>query len=193
MSVFHHVPALRAISDGRSVVLSRLCLLSCLTNDMRNAILKWGLGIFFVIWGISGGYWAVVSVKDPMRGLGYSKRVGAVVQGPYFFPVLFSFVGIMCVAALFPLIVSSIRHRLRKGMLLKHGKKISAPIVSVRDTGMTVNNDPYVEVTVVIRPGIKTELMFRASRVSIPRPGDVIDVLYDPADPSIAMLAPHAS
>jgi hypothetical protein len=59
-------------------------------------------------------------------------------------------------------------------------------VLSVEDTGMTINDNPRVKITVRAEPPgespwtiVKTATV---SRVSIPRPGDRCVVFYDPAN-----------
>lgn len=71
--------------------------------------------------------------------------------------------------------------------LTAHGKQASGVITSVDDTGITVNDNPRVKITVRVEPPgeapftiVKTSTV---SRVRIPRVGDRCSVYYDPANP----------
>jgi hypothetical protein len=61
-------------------------------------------------------------------------------------------------------------------------------VINVADTGVTVNNNPRVKLTLQVQP--EGDAPFEAtkkvtvSRVSIPQPGTRFIVRYDPADPS---------
>ncbi|MCX6558656.1 MAG: DUF3592 domain-containing protein [Candidatus Aminicenantes bacterium] len=70
------------------------------------------------------------------------------------------------------------------------GQPAEATILKIRDTGMTVNNDPVVDFLLEVRPeskkAYKAETRMRISRIEIPQfqPGAVVKVNYDPNDPS---------
>jgi hypothetical protein len=71
--------------------------------------------------------------------------------------------------------------------LLETGAKGVGTIQRVQDTGMTVNDNPRVKISVSVEPlegGPPVELQKTAtvSRVDIPRAGDRHPVWYDPAD-----------
>jgi hypothetical protein len=70
--------------------------------------------------------------------------------------------------------------------LATRGKRCSGVVVSVDDTGVTINDNPRVRITVRAEPPgespftiVKTATV---SRVRIPRPGDRCVVVYDPAN-----------
>jgi hypothetical protein len=72
-----------------------------------------------------------------------------------------------------------------KAALVATGKRCRGVVVSVEDTGLTINDDPHVKITVRAEPpGEPPFTIVRnatVSRVSIPRAGDVCTVFYDPA------------
>jgi hypothetical protein len=75
----------------------------------------------------------------------------------------------------------------RKQRLEDAGVDAAAQIVSVNDTGMTINNNPRIAVTLQVAPTdgsapFQLSKKVTVSRVSIPRPGDVLGVRYDPSD-----------
>ena len=73
--------------------------------------------------------------------------------------------------------------------LQKRGVTADATILKVWDTGITVNNDPVVNLLLEVRPasGNQYEAQTKAliSRIDVPQfqPGNVIPVVYDPNDP----------
>ncbi|TMK42184.1 MAG: hypothetical protein E6G56_01890 [Actinobacteria bacterium] len=77
--------------------------------------------------------------------------------------------------------------RKRKQRLQEAGVNAPAEIISLRDTGVTVNNNPRVVLTLRVNPAdgsspfevSKKQLI---SRVSLPRVGDPVTVRYDPED-----------
>ncbi len=71
--------------------------------------------------------------------------------------------------------------------LMASGSKGVGTVVSVRDTGMTVNDNPRVEMVFRVEPldGSPTMDLTKkttVSRVEIPRQGDRYPVWYDPQD-----------
>jgi len=72
--------------------------------------------------------------------------------------------------------------------LFETGSKGAGTVISVQDTGMTVNDNPRVKMTFRIEPldgspPFDAEKKTTVSRVEIPRQGDRYPVWYDPADP----------
>ncbi len=77
--------------------------------------------------------------------------------------------------------------RKRKQRLEEAGVNAPAQIVAVNDTGMTINNNPRIALTLQVSPTDGTapfqlSKKVTVSRVSIPRPGDALAVRYDPSD-----------
>ena len=70
----------------------------------------------------------------------------------------------------------------------QHGLEASADVLSVSDTGATINMNPVVELklTVTTPMGTSFETMARTmvSRIAVPRKGDKIAIKYNPADPT---------
>jgi Short C-terminal domain len=74
--------------------------------------------------------------------------------------------------------------------LMASGSKGVGTVVSVRDTGTTINDNPRVEMVFRVEPldGSPTMDLTKkttVSRVEIPRQGDRYPVWYDPADASL--------
>ena len=75
----------------------------------------------------------------------------------------------------------------RKRRLEEAGVNAQAQILAVQDTGMTVNDNPRVKLTLAVSPAdgsqaFQVSTKKTVSRVAIPRPGDVLMVRYDPED-----------
>jgi hypothetical protein len=75
----------------------------------------------------------------------------------------------------------------RKKRLEEAGVNGMAEVVSVRDTGMTVNDNPRVALTLRVNPAdgsapFELSKKQTVSRVAIPRAGDSFGVRYDPDD-----------
>jgi hypothetical protein len=70
--------------------------------------------------------------------------------------------------------------------LMATGRRCTGEVMSVEDTGMTINDNPRVKITVRAEPPgeepFTIEKTATVSRVSIPRRGDRCTVFYDPAD-----------
>ena len=76
-----------------------------------------------------------------------------------------------------------------QSQLLRAGVAAPATIVDVADTGMTINDNPRVELTLRVVPGDGTEPFdlrrkMVVSRVKLPHVGERLTVFYDPDDPS---------
>jgi hypothetical protein len=71
--------------------------------------------------------------------------------------------------------------------LKAHGVEAGATILTVSDTGVTVNKNPYVKLRLRVEPiGMamyETEVKAMVSRVALPRPGDGVRVKFDPNKP----------
>lgn len=144
-------------------------------------------GWFGLILGLAGGALGIYAAINPMaigniflqidpNQIGLYMGIGM----PIFFIVVFG-------AAFGPFVKNMISNSKKKKRLAQIGVKGTATILSVQDTGLTVNNNPYIKVTVQIKPGIQATFQTMSSRVFIPRPGDNIEVIYDPADPTVCM------
>jgi hypothetical protein len=75
----------------------------------------------------------------------------------------------------------------RKKRLEEAGVTAPAEIVSVQDTGVTVNNNPRVKLTLAVSPTdgsapFEVSMKHLVSRVAVPRAGDGFTVRYDPED-----------
>jgi hypothetical protein len=76
----------------------------------------------------------------------------------------------------------------KKKKVLSEGIQARAIVLNVQDTGMTINDNPRVKLTLQVQP--EGEIPFEVtkkqtvSRVAIPRIGDEFLVRYDPADQS---------
>lgn len=80
-----------------------------------------------------------------------------------------------------------------------NGSPAKATVVAIWETGTRVNNNPVVgfdlEVHAEGRPAWRAKTKALVSILAIPRiqPGAVLDVFYDPADPSRVAIASHGS
>jgi Short C-terminal domain len=76
----------------------------------------------------------------------------------------------------------------KKKEILANGIQARATITNVQDTGMMINNNPRVKLTLQVTPDgdvpFEATKKVTVSRIAIPRIGDSLWVRYDPADPS---------
>jgi hypothetical protein len=76
----------------------------------------------------------------------------------------------------------------KKKKLLSEGLQARAIVTGVQDTGVTINENPRVKLTLQVQPEgdipFEVTKKLTVSRVSIPRAGDEYVVRYDPADRS---------
>ncbi len=75
----------------------------------------------------------------------------------------------------------------RKRRLEEAGVQAPAQVLSVQDTGVTVNNNPRVKLTLSVTPqdgsaAFQVSTKQTVSRVAIPRAGDGFMIKYDPDD-----------
>jgi len=85
--------------------------------------------------------------------------------------------------------------RKRKQRLEEAGVNATGQVVAVRDTGVTVNQNPRVALTLQVNPAdgsqpFQVSKKATVSRVSIPRQGDAFMVRYDPEDPENFVIGP---
>lgn len=68
-----------------------------------------------------------------------------------------------------------------------HGIEADATILAIRDTGVTINKNPYVKLRLRVEPigmaAYETDVKAMVSRIAIPRPGDGVRVKFDPNKP----------
>ena len=71
--------------------------------------------------------------------------------------------------------------------LMKNGLEASAEILEMKDTGVTINNNPYVRLKLRVhpdgQPAYETSIGELVSRIAFPSVGDTLKVRYDPAKP----------
>lgn len=131
--------------------------------------------VFLSIFVAIGAAALIAGLQVPGDGGGTFVTIGAV------------FLGVVALLLLGLLWLANKQKHLRK--IVKEGVKSLATVVAVRDTGVTINNNPRVEVTVRIEPMDGRE-SFEASkaitfpRVALPRPGMVYAAWYLPEDPN---------
>jgi hypothetical protein len=75
----------------------------------------------------------------------------------------------------------------------QNGADATAEVLSIVDTGTTINMNPVVVLTLTVKPAAGAEFQTAAQlmvpRIAIPRAGDKLKIKYNPANPSqIAIL-----
>lgn len=128
------------------------------------------------------GMFAAVGAASILRGANGGEGDGtfALVFGAFFLlPVLLP---------LF-LIPYGKRRARRAERLVAEGKRAIATVTAIEDTGVTINNNPRVRLTLSIQPedggpAFDGEKAMVVPRVDIPRVGDRYPVWYDPQDPT---------
>jgi hypothetical protein len=80
-----------------------------------------------------------------------------------------------------PLLFGLIANSIKRKKLRLNGQRATVEILGIRDTRVTVNLNPQVELTVRMPDGSVGTFKMFVSRVNFPRPGESIEVLYDPS------------
>ncbi len=105
----------------------------------------------------------------------------------YLFVIVYSILFIVFGPLIFSLISSAISHVARKKRLKQVGVKTQAKIINVEDTNSSINSLPIIKLTVEVKPGIQSTFSMAIARFQKISPGDVIEIVYDPSDPKIAL------
>jgi len=158
------------------------------------------IGIITAVVGIIGGGFIVFG------GLFAGIGVGAIVAGlqvpsgefGHGFGLIFGgcFTAVGLLAALGASWAGAIGRR--RALLLSTGVRGVGVVVDVQDTGVTINDNPSVRLTLDVTPSdetppFRTTVRHTVSRVHVPRPGDRLAVVLDPADRSRVLLDDSAS
>jgi hypothetical protein len=138
------------------------------------------VGLGTVVWALgfltsAGAVW--LAAYGPANNDDAGARTAAIIIAAIFVPM-----------ALAPLFVArgGRRQAARALDLTRNGKSCTGEVVAIDDTGMTINNNPRVHITVRAEPPgeppFTIERTATVSRVNLPRVGDRATVLYDPAN-----------
>jgi hypothetical protein len=138
------------------------------------------IGLGTLVWSLgfltsAGAVW--LAAYGPANNDDDGAKTAAIVIACVFVPM-----------ALAPLVLArgGRRQAARALDLTRNGKSCKGEVVAIDDTGMTVNNNPRVHITVRAEPpgepAFTIERTATVSRVNLPRVGDRATVLYDPAD-----------
>ncbi len=129
---------------------------------------------------------AIISVASLVFGLGIFIAVSVSTNIEPLEILLFSgiFIGVF-IFIIYPMIVKPV---LLENRLKKTGKKATAKIIKIQDTGTTINDNPQVKLTVEVIPeyGTPYTTVFKQviSRLEVHlfQPGVLLNVLVDPKD-----------
>ena len=76
----------------------------------------------------------------------------------------------------------------------QYGMPATAEVMSVMDTGATINMNPVVELKLMVTPSagpaFETTARTMVSRIAVPRKGDQINLKYNPADATQIFVMP---
>lgn len=139
--------------------------------------------ILSIVLGFGGGALALFVATNPTVLM---NNPGITALMPVFFIALMA---LIMFAAFSPLIKSALDNAGKKKRLMQIGVKGTGTIVGVQDTGITVNNNPFIKMEIEVKPGIHAIVSMTVSRVGIPRPGDQVGIIYDPSKPTDAIIA----
>ncbi len=87
-------------------------------------------------------------------------------------------------------VVRLLKNSARNRAILTTGEAAQAVIVSVADTGVTVNDCPQARLTLEVRPAARppflaeTTMLVGRFQTGMVMPGAAVQVRFDPADPS---------
>ena len=135
--------------------------------------------------GIAGFAIAMIAMTNPMAAGGLLNNAMSSGLFPIFFVIIMM---VIMLTAFSPLIKNALDNAGKKKRLMQVGVKGVATIVGVQDTGLTINENPFIKMEIEIKPGVHALISTTVSRVGIPRPGDQVRIIYDPSKPTDAML-----
>ena len=136
-------------------------------------VAAWSVGYLVV------GTALIATAFNPASEAGGFDRVGWAIPGFIFIPL-----------GLGGLLSMPFRNRKKQvaQRLMLHGDHAMGEILAVRDTGVTINNNPRVHLQIEVRPStgepFRAEKTITVSRLAIPRPGDQVQVWWDREDRS---------
>lgn len=94
-------------------------------------------------------------------------------------------IAIVVISLLGRLVIAAVRGTRKARLLQKEGRAGVATVLKVADTGITINDNPRVELAVSVQPDdgspvFESSFRVTASRLVIPQPGLQIPVRYHP-------------
>ncbi len=145
------------------------------------------LALFFLVW-LGGMYLVFTTTQDINRAAKMTVWLAQYLANPYFIVLFLG--GLVAIMVIFwlPIWINAYRQKRLYKRLKKVGVWANVPIIRIVDTRLTVNNNPRIGITVRILNKLAS-FELTVSRVNIPRLGDLIEILYDPNDPRLAVPA----
>lgn len=141
------------------------------SSPLGLGVLMWSL--LFVTIAVSVG----VAAYGPANNDNAGAKTTAVILGVIFIPMGLAPLGLAFAGG---------GKRRRAVALATSGKRCSGVVLGVEDTGVTINENPHVKITVRAEPPGEAPFTVvkqaTVSRVRIPRAGDRVVVFYDPAN-----------
>lgn len=107
----------------------------------------------------------------------------------WIFGGMFAFFGLLPLLLMKGVKAATLKKQEQAKRLIETGSRGIGTVIEVNDTGVTINDDPRVEIVVRIEPlgggaGVERRKKSVVPRVAIPRVGDRYPAFYDPADAS---------
>ncbi|MHB8780527.1 MAG: hypothetical protein ACYC55_03965 [Candidatus Geothermincolia bacterium] len=131
-----------------------------------------------------------------IAGLGFLVGAGAAfAEKPLYGVIMIA----VTAAIVYPVYKRVIAPQIRQSALQRNGKKSEATVLSLTDTGWTVNQSPQVKLLLRVEPPegepFETELKTIINRLQVPRfqPGAKVGVVYDAATRDVALSEEAAS
>lgn len=149
--------------------------------------LTWFKWIFWSSW-ILFIFVLTSTLSDPLKQEHITKFLSEIAQKPYFILLFFGILLALMLPFYLPVWWRGVRQEQLYNRLKKEGVPMLAQIIKVEDTGISVNKNPKVKITVAISEQSAC-FELTVSRVQIPQAGDFMTVLYDPKDHSKAVAA----
>lgn len=154
------------------------------------------LGRIVVIFGTLMTIFGIYGLFNPQGGsdaIMFAITLGGVVKDVSVLPMIF--VGLL-VVSLLCVFVPMMKGFKKMDHLFKVGENATVKILDVQDTKYTeIKKYTYAKITVEATNGQRANCLFYVPKTDIPKRGEEIDILYDPADPTVIMVTQtrHAS
>ncbi|MFM6954681.1 MAG: hypothetical protein ACKOWL_06815 [Sphingobacteriaceae bacterium] len=147
------------------------------------------LVFFFLVW-LGGMYLVFTTTQDGHRAVSITKWLARYAANPYFIVLFIGGIASIMIIFWWPTWTQAYRQNRLYKRLKKEGVVATVPIIHIFDTRVTVNKNPRIAISVRILDR-EAEFEVTVSRLSIPQVGDLIEVLYDPKNPTLAVPVLH--
>jgi hypothetical protein len=140
------------------------------------------LTVFAAFWVLLGIAFLTVLSQGSIAGIDSSVKDTFTLMG-----TIFVGVGVLLFLISMGVARSVAAGRRKFERLASAGSRAPAVITAVEDTGVTINDNPRIRISLRVQPSGGAPFDVRTSqtvsRIAIPRAGDTVSVLYNPADP----------